>query len=284
MVAKRFLASGTLIAAALATPTQAAAGELSTTSAPAIVSSPGECTRSGGHTSGQGRCPRTRAEARAAMSGGGYQWDVRLRCHHGRDGPECFNPIACVDTEEGPGFEYDLYWKDEGASASQPWVYWGWSCLDGRNVVDPGKVRDEMREIEWEQADLIIQPPDGRTLVNFKTNFYTEIPATRTRTVEILGLDVAITVAVRDYVWHWGDGTDLTTQRPGAAWTKSRPEVDVFHEYLRPGDYRPSVDTVLTGTYTVEGDDQVHSIPGTHLVPGRPTTLEAVEAHSVLVG
>ena len=35
----------------------------------------------------------------------------------------------------------------------------------------------EFKRMEWPASDLVVQPPGGKTLVNFETNFYTEQPA-----------------------------------------------------------------------------------------------------------
>ena len=53
-------------------------------------------------------------------------------------------------------------------------------------TVTPGLVARAFRTIDLPASELGVQPPDGRTLVNFDTNFYTEQPGFN-RTVRLLG-------------------------------------------------------------------------------------------------
>ena len=46
-------------------------------------------------------------------------------------------------------------------------------------VVTPTTVQRAFAELPLPPSRLVIQPPNGRTLVNFDTNFYTERPALR---------------------------------------------------------------------------------------------------------
>ena len=57
-------------------------------------------------------------------------------------------------------------------------------------------------------SQLEVQPPDGRTLVNFDTNFFT---GTRPfdRTVPLLGQLVDFHIVPSEFGWRFGDGESL---------------------------------------------------------------------------
>ena len=117
-----------------------------------------------------------------------------------------------------------------------------------------------------------IQPPNGRTLVNFDTNFYTD-STPLTRTVTLLGRRVTLHITPASWTWTFGDGTTTTTTTPGAAY----PALDITHTYDRKGSVAPSVATTYTATYTV-GNGPSRPVPGTVTIPGPPTALQVVTA------
>ncbi len=122
----------------------------------------------------------------------------------------------------------------------------------------------------------MIQPPNGRTLVNFDTNFYTERPAF-TRVVTLLGQRVTLRIEAASFTWHFGTGEARTTTTPGARY----PRLLVTHRYQRTGDYRPRVDTTYTATFRV-GGGAWRPVPGSVTITGPTVGLEAVEARPVL--
>ncbi|MBS4752251.1 PKD domain-containing protein [Nocardioides sp. zg-ZUI104] len=126
---------------------------------------------------------------------------------------------------------------------------------------------------------LTIQPPDGTTLVNFDTNFFTTSTAPLTRTVTLFGQPVTIEATPSRFRWNFGDGKPLTTTDPGAAY----PDLTVTHSYQRAGIYRASLDTTYTGRFRV-GTGAWRSIPGTVTITGATHELEAIEASPTLMG
>jgi hypothetical protein len=70
------------------------------------------------------------------------------------------------------------------------------------------------RRIELPASELQIQPPKGRTLVNFATNFYTERPAFD-RTVTLLGRRVDLRIWPSRFRWVFGDGGELASTSRG---------------------------------------------------------------------
>ncbi len=134
--------------------------------------------------------------------------------------------------------------------------------------------------LAWPASPLVVQPPKGRTLVNFDTNFYTTNTQATTQTVTLIGQPVTIEATPTEYGWHFGAGTgDLTTTDPGAAY----PDLRVTYRYQRVGTVRPSLDTTYAGRYRV-GDGPWRAIPATVTVPGAAVNLQVLSATPHLVG
>jgi hypothetical protein len=127
-------------------------------------------------------------------------------------------------------------------------------------------------------AALEVQPANGRTLVNFDTNFYTELQPLD-RTITLLGQQVELHIVPSQFGWRFGDGGSATTDRPGAPY----PHLDVTHSYLKKGRVAPSVDTTYTATYRVNGGAW-QDVPGSVTIAGAPVDLEVLTATPTLVG
>lgn len=80
----------------------------------------------------------------------------------------------------------------------------------GEVEVTPGIVGAAFRRIPLPAAELIVQPPGGRTLVNFETNFYTERDEF-TRAVTLLGRRVVLRIGRSGS--GGGSGTDTSGGR-----------------------------------------------------------------------
>ncbi len=141
----------------------------------------------------------------------------------------------------------------------------------------PGLVARAFRRIPLPASALNIQPPNGRTLVNFDTNFYTD-DAGFTRTLTLLGRRVELRIWPARYAWRFGDGSSRATSSPGSAY----PDLEITHRYLRRGRVQPSVDTTYAAQYRVGGGPW-RDVRGTVTVPGPPARLRVVTARPVLV-
>ncbi|MDZ5622060.1 PKD domain-containing protein [Nocardioides sp. HM23] len=148
----------------------------------------------------------------------------------------------------------------------------------GPPVVTDDVVATAFRRIPLPPSTFSIQPPGGQTLVNFKTNFFTE-ERTLNRTVTLLGQRVDLRIWAHSYTWHFGDGEAITTSKPGAPY----PKLLITHNYLKKGDYRPTMDTTWIADYRV-GGGAWQSVPGSVTIEGAPADLEAIEARPTLVG
>ncbi len=135
-----------------------------------------------------------------------------------------------------------------------------------------------LSELALPPSKLVVQPPNGRTLVNFATNFYTETQPF-TRTITLLGQRVDLRITPASYGWRFGDGTSVSTSTPGAAY----PDLQVTHDYLSAGTVSPAVDTTYTADFRVNGGGW-RPVPGTVTIPGASVPLEVVEATPTLVG
>jgi hypothetical protein len=192
----------------------------------------------------------------------------------------CDQPATCTIGGHD-GHLYNIYVDDDPDPLD--WQV----CLTNREArhlggLTPGAVQHAFQRLRWPASPLVVQPPDGRTLVNFDTNFYTTNTAPSTQTVTLLGQRVTIEATPTQYTWHFdsggSDGVRSTTD-PGAAY----PDLRVTYRYLHVGPVSPSLDTTYSGRYRV-GNRPWRQIPATLTVPGTPVSLEVVSATPHLVG
>lgn len=145
-------------------------------------------------------------------------------------------------------------------------------------VLTPGLVAAAFRRLPLPAAELVVQPPNGRTLVNFETNFYTE-QGEFTRAVRLLGRRVELRIWPSGFGWRFGDGERRESTSPGAAY----PHLEITHSYARTGRVAPSVDVTYAAQFRVGGGPW-RDVAGTVTIPGEPRQLRVVEARPVLVG
>jgi hypothetical protein len=135
------------------------------------------------------------------------------------------------------------------------WVPLGGRCFDD-SPPDPGAVTpsitpalvlNEIRRIGLPTLQAKTQP-EGKTLVNFDTIFYTEAQPF-TASVTLLGQQVEIMAEPSRYTWHHGDGTIDTTASPGAPY----PSKEIVYRYDAAGTVGPRVDVTYTARFRVNG-------------------------------
>jgi hypothetical protein len=127
-------------------------------------------------------------------------------------------------------------------------------------------------------SQIQVQPPNGRTLVNFDTNFYTKQPAFD-RTVTLLGRRVDLRIWPGQFRWVFGDGSEVPSASPGAPY----PDLLITHKYLHRGGVNPRVDTTYSARFRVDGGAW-HDVDGTVTIAGAPVALRVITATPVLVG
>ncbi len=145
-------------------------------------------------------------------------------------------------------------------------------------VITSAMVLRALREVPLPESVLVVQPPGGRTLVNFETNFYTEAEEF-TRTVRLAGQRVDLRIRPSGFGWHFGDGASLSTTSAGSPF----PDLEVTHSYRRRGAVGARVDTTYSADFRVNGGPW-QAVEGTVTMAGQSVGLQVLTASPTLVG
>ena len=147
--------------------------------------------------------------------------------------------------------------------------------------ITQGIVLRALRRVELPASRLVVQPPGGRTLVNFDTR--TEA-APFTRTVRLLGSRVDLAITPASFSWSHGDGTRQVTSDPGRAYHRGvAMNQYVSHRYQDAHvTMKPKVDTTYSARFRVDGGPW-RDVDGTVTIPGTAVQLRVVEARPTLV-
>ena len=192
---------------------------------------------------------------------------------------DCGAAQVCAD----PGHRLFRLW---GQLTSRQWVALGSQCLGApperadtpRPRITPALVLNEIRRIGLPTLQAKTQP-EGKTLVNFDTIFYTEAQPFNA-TVTLLGQQVDIVAEPSSYIWHHGDGATTTTSSPGAPY----PATDITYRYAHADTtVRPRVDVTYTARFRVNGGAW-RDIDDTVTIAGTEGSLRVAEAHATLSG
>ena len=190
---------------------------------------------------------------------------------------DCVAAFSCADPDQ-------RLWQLWGRLRNGDWRTVTTGCFGGAPpayeppTVTPGDVLTALRRVGLPELTTVVQP-EGKTLVNFDTNFYTE-PVPVTLTLTLLGQRVDVEATPATYRWDFGDGTTVTTSDPGAAY----PDLSITHRYADAGvTVRPHVTTTYTARFRVRGGAW-QDVGGTVTVPGPATALRVAEATPLLSG
>ncbi|MBD3944036.1 hypothetical protein [Nocardioides ganghwensis] len=242
-------------------------GGMTLTASPAVAD-PSSCIAVGWEQA-DAECSWTFAEYQESSgSGDGHTWVVTIQCGNGGI---CAEHVECVENGE-EGFMHDVF--RDGVDV-------GDVCVpeDAVQEVDLVKlIIREFKRMEWPASTLVVQPRGGKTLVNFKTNFYTPDHRLIEREVTLAGQPVTIRAVPVSYKWHFGDGTSTTTTSPGSP----HPDLEITHEYANVDEVAVRVDTTYAGEFRIGNGDWA-SIPETLTVAGAAQDLQIVEALPQLV-
>ncbi|ABL81025.1 hypothetical protein Noca_1511 [Nocardioides sp. JS614] len=203
-------------------------------------------------------------------------WHHETQCAVGLGGLDtCAEPARCHDgtlmtytwfeTPDGTRSSYESSCPEDAAVAASP-------------AVTPGLVLRAFRRVPLPASELVVQPPGGRTLVNFETNFYTE-RGELTRVVRLLGRRVELRIWPEAFTWQYGDGVSERTRGAGSPY----PDLEITHRYLRRGRVVVRVDTTYAADFRVGAGGWRH-VDGTVTIPGAAEGLRVVTARPVLVG
>ncbi|GAA4367153.1 hypothetical protein GCM10023146_11200 [Nocardioides caricicola] len=202
--------------------------------------------------------------------------NTQVNCSGGGNGEAGLTPAADMPARDS-GLDA-LCVNAAISNGVDPFAY----CPEQSEAPEPeltvGMVATAFQRLPLPPAELVVQPPNGRTLVNFETNFYTE-QGEFTRTVRLLGREVELRIWPERFGWRFGDGHERWTTSPGDAY----PNLEVTHRYLSKGRVAPSVATTYAAQFRV-GNGPWRDVSGTVTIPGAPQSLRVVEARPVLVG
>ncbi|MCM0622675.1 hypothetical protein [Nocardioides bruguierae] len=114
-------------------------------------------------------------------------------------------------------------------------------------------MRRAFERVDLPRGELVIQPPDGETLVNIDTLVHTEAEPF-TETVTLLGRTIDLDITPAQFTWTFGDGASLTTTDPGRAYDPGLPMTAyVSHQYETAQQADLAVTTTWTARWRVDG-------------------------------
>lgn len=137
----------------------------------------------------------------------------------------------------------------------------------------------EFRRLPLVSGGIVIQPPQGWTLVNVETIVLTD-PTPQTFEVTLLGVDVTVVARPTGYSWSFGDDSPaLVTADPGAPW----PDQRLTHVYRSAGQRSITLTTQWSGAFRVAGTSAWLPITGTAVTVEAAPPLDVREAANTLV-
>jgi hypothetical protein len=204
----------------------------------------------------------------------GYNVQSSQNCH----GPD--RPGETIVVDLGPtSLGWDPICVRTAMSAGMdPAEYCDQPPDDQPPVIGPEMAATALEFIRPPVPVLSVQPPNGRTLVNFDTNFFTSTGQQQV-SVQILGQTVDLNLVPAEYSWIYGDGGSDRTSTPGSSY----PLLEVTHRYASRGSVSARVDVTWAATFRVNGGAWA-SVPGTVTVQGAPVDLQVLTATPTLVG
>lgn len=149
----------------------------------------------------------------------------------------------------------------------------------------PAQIFEAFEKVAPTTSELSIQPPGGRTLVNFPTIFSTRAEAFTTPKIDMVpGFSIRLHVLPMAYIWDYGDGTEKeVTDWAGEPWSKNA-DVDRLHthtyETLDP--VKTSVTVRWEAEVSLNGGEW-QSVDGTVDATSPEQALEILEARPELV-
>ncbi|WP_143553893.1 hypothetical protein [Serinicoccus sp. CNJ-927] len=200
---------------------------------------------------------------------------------------------ACVGQPE-PSFALAVIFRRlvtaEGSEGS--WERDGQTCFANSVPTRSGEGVEELTEEmiieQFHQTDFalpgaVIQPPDGRTLVNLPVYFALAWPSEGFEPQEIdsttiIGYEVRIRPTLVGVTYVTGDGNSIgPTKSLGGPY----PDGDITHEYADAADVAPYISVEYGGEVSVDGGDWAE-IPSTVTVDGPTSPLEVLTSENRL--
>jgi hypothetical protein len=167
----------------------------------------------------------------------------------------------------------------------------GGGCYTTKNdppKVKPGDVLKALQQVPIPKAAITVQPPGGRTLVNFKTIVSSDAAPFE---VDVTIFDQNVHLWIKPVTWTWdfGDDSDpLVREGGGVPWnggvamSEISEDIFTFHEYTDPTTFDIGLTVTWTADYQV-GSDPPQAVPGSVDITSPTVPIEAVEAIPQLV-
>jgi hypothetical protein len=189
----------------------------------------------------------------------------------------------CAGTPDPNDIGFWVFSARAGATTPESWTATGeYLCIGDADPNEPPPVvpvltAKDFQRLPLPASPIVVQPPNGRTLVNVPTNLYADSD-TVTLPTTILGQPVQVRATPQEFRWVYGDGKSLATEDPGAPY----PELRTAHVYKEAGEQRVQLTTVYGGEYSVNGGPWL-PVDGVATVVSPGSTLEVVAAENRLV-
>ncbi len=192
----------------------------------------------------------------------------------------------CAGTPDPTDLGFWVFTAPAGADpqASESWTATGeFACRGAADEEEPAALEpvvtaEDFRRLPLPPAEINVQPPNGRTLINVPTNLYTDADSVILPTT-VLGQPVRVRATPRRFRWSYGDGAALATADPGAPY----PNLRTAHTYRKPGRRTLGLTTTYSGEYSVAGGAWI-PIDGLATVDSPGAALTVLSARNELVG
>ncbi|WP_151524222.1 hypothetical protein [Serinicoccus kebangsaanensis] len=142
---------------------------------------------------------------------------------------------------------------------------------------------EQFHQTDFALPEAVIQPPEGRTLVNLPVYFELAWPADgfepqEVDTTTLIGHEVRIRPTLIGATYVTGDGASIgPTDSLGGPY----PEGDITHEYTDAADVAPYISVEYGGEVSVNGGDW-SEIPSTVVIDGPTSPLEVLTSKNRL--
>lgn len=149
-------------------------------------------------------------------------------------------------------------------------------------VLTEAMIIEQFHRTDFALPQLVMQPPDGRTLVNLPVYFQLTWPELGYApgdidTTTIVGHEVRIRPTLLGATYHTGDGDIGPTTSLGGPY----PTGDITHTYTQRQDVTPSITVEYGGEVSVDGADW-RTIPGSATIQGPTSPLEVLTSRNRL--
>lgn len=191
--------------------------------------------------------------------------------------------IRCGDDDRGLTYHVTAHYPDGSSELVGTHCYLPQEVAEVVQQVDPGLALRAFERVPLPESRVVVQPPDGVTLVGLDTVFSTRAERF-TEVVRLLGRRVELDIRPSSYLWHRGDGTTERTTWPGRPWRRGAAIADLLtYVYDDRARVWTRVDTTWSARFRV-GDGRWRRVPGTVTIEGEPTRLWVRSASPHLVG